>query len=243
MARQLWELSPVLSGAVVGGVMVVMTAWPKKIWDWEKKNPKTSRFIGLVMATIVFAGAIAAYQQQLQMATKDDIKDIPTREYVDRGFKELESDLGNKVDKINPKAYIFKAGDFEFSVNERAIPIFRPGNAPTYETLPSVLKVEMSNRAHANLSGYLMDLRAASVCEMSSENPEWSYVPDEGKNHMIWRSPPASLDEDVPAGVTMRFPEVKVHCSDDRANGLILVLHIKSQFDGMVWGYDSINAH
>lgn len=99
LASTYWEFSPLLSGAVVGGVMVIMTSWPRKISEWEVGHPRGMRAAGLVMAGIVFSGAISSYQQQLKIATKDDLTKVATTSQVNEIALALRNQINSKMDR------------------------------------------------------------------------------------------------------------------------------------------------
>lgn len=73
MLQEAWDILPLVSAAMVGGVITLMTAWPRRVQDWEEAHPRTMRFVGLSMAAIVIMGAISGYQQQNKTATRADL--------------------------------------------------------------------------------------------------------------------------------------------------------------------------
>lgn len=75
---------------------MMMTAWPKLIWDFEESSQRKVRGIGIFLAIVGVCGSVAGYQQQGRLVTKEDLQPLATKDDLQTAVKTLAGS-GNKA--------------------------------------------------------------------------------------------------------------------------------------------------
>lgn len=229
-----WDASPLLSTAVVGGIMAAVMFSPQKIANFEKDHPQTVRWLGVILAIIVVTGAISGYKQQTDM--EKDIKKLPTSEYIEKNFIKLKEDIGNKVDKIPINTpYKFKGSDFAITANKTEIPfrtdssiVKTPYDAPI--VTGSRLQLYLINHSSKTISYYIVGMMVLD-CKMKFDRDsawtvgEWEFDSIQ-KTAYYFNS--KNLERGGPISVNERYPlpDAIIDCPESKIENLFFQIQI-----------------